>query len=412
MPSKAEICVGHAIGYINGESVLKKGDGFDGTKNYKYSEAVLDGIMDIDFSVGSYFKTFQAKNIEGHATLICVLVHEGRALAWYYNPWGMEADLDLHEKEEYDKIREISPYTEKALYFFPRKLSTWAKGLPKSHIMYTLKSMQELSRYSIEVINPIDSLVDYGPQDHRDGVENVEWIKNMKETMKSCDKEVGSCAVWTVMYSTLMKEIVSGLLAENKPIDHINRIITPNMKKGIISLLNPMESIGIVTYAETIYTEEKELLLTIFELLPEVYDILSDPGSMESTYHRRLRNSHKRTSLQMRPSLHKGYITRNKQHTYASEVIGPLLLDFLENVILGNHDDVIHDIVRIFTNKISLKPLSEQDSDTVDFLNQIMTIVYCKTSREFTGFDTSTKPHNTRGRKFTHKIQDVIKKKR
>ena len=209
-----------------------------------------------------------------------------------------------------------------------------------------------------------------------------------------------------------MKQIVSGLLEENKSIDNMNEIITPNMKKGIISLLNPVESIGIVTYAETQLTEEKELLLTIFELLPEVYDIMSDPGSMESSYHRRLKNSHKRTSLQMRPSRHKGIMTRNGQSKYASEVLGPLLLDFLENVILGNHDDVIHDIVRIFTNKISPKSLSEQDSDTVDFLNQIMILVHCKTSREYTGFDTSKKPHNTRGRRFTHKLQDVMKKKR
>ena len=399
MPSKAEICVGHAIGYINGISVLKEGkDGYDSEIDHINVQEILDMILSIDLSEGSYFKTFAADNISVHATIICLLVHEGRGLAWYFNPWGLDADLEYHVDR---KVK--SPDTKYAIENYEQYMNDWSQGLPISHVMYTLKSMTKIRGIDrLEIINPLYSLPDVGPQ-VTDGIVDVKWIRKVERTMASCGRGGGSCAVWTVMYKTLVGQIISDLLEENKSIDYINRIVTTQMKKGIIRSLNPMESIGVLAYSETRKIEEKELLLRVFELVPEPYEISSEVDSMNSRYHKLLQKSHREVSFKLRPSKHK-------------VVIAPLLFEFLQNVVHNyssrKHDENIREIIRIFEKIVSLNLQFQRESDATDFLNYIMILVHCKTSSAYTRFDIGSKPHDTRGRGFTHYLQNVMLKRK
>ena len=159
MPSKAEICVGHALGFIDGHTVLNKGEGFEGIYD-KEDKAILSEIISTDLEgAGSYSKTFFLQNIPGHATTICLLVHHGQGLAWYYNPWGLDLDIIRH----FD-IREVTDLDAKAaIENHAIESDAWAGELPKSHIMFTLQAMKLNSgKDQLEIINPLSSVPNVG----------------------------------------------------------------------------------------------------------------------------------------------------------------------------------------------------------------------------------------------------------
>lgn len=61
------------------------------------------------------------------------------------------------------------------------------------------------------------------------------------------------------------------------------------MKRGIVQTLAPLGSIGILTYAETKMRKESDILLKVFQLLPESGEISVEPDTMDSWHHKKAR---------------------------------------------------------------------------------------------------------------------------
>lgn len=233
MSSKAEICVGHAIGFINGHTVLDEGDGFEGWFCMDDDE-ILDEILSTNFEESeSVFKTFFPQNIQGHSTTICLLVHQGKGLVWYFNPWGLDGDVRHHQISAF--LDDLGSVAESAIENHPVESNQWARELPKIHIMFTLHAMKlnagGMDR--LEIINPLDSLPEIGPQfAGSDGIVSEPWVDKVRYTVYECSKRRGgSCAVWASMYKTLVGQIMSKLIHEQKSVEYIRNIVISNAKR-------------------------------------------------------------------------------------------------------------------------------------------------------------------------------------
>lgn len=426
MSSKKEICVGHAIGFFNGHTVLKEGDGFEGWYT-KDDKEILDEIVSTDFEGSeSSFRTFFVQNIQAHSTIICFLVHQGRGLVWYYNPWGLQSDKRHYVIETFwqwdDDIGEDAT---SAIENHAAEFKQWARDLAQLHIMFKLQAMKlNAAVDKLEIVNPLDSLPDVGPQHgiFGDGIVDQPWIERVRDTVYECSgRRGGSCAVWSTMYKTLVSQIMSKLIHEQRSLEYIRRFVTSQMKKGVIQHLNPLESIGILTYAETKAQKESEILLKVFDLLPELSEIHATPNSMNSSYHREARIVHKDVSLALKlenfNNLRKlqqtevGFLGQPDQPDISSRE--SLTRYFLRKVTNEydplRHDSKIHEIVRQWETKSARFQTTEyQNASTSYFLHYVMLLIHCKTSRAYTVLRTENlHGYNTRGI-FAHQLRDAI----
>lgn len=408
-----QVCVGHALTlspFIDDCDLLV-------SPNESYGMNYLMKLLSSDVpSMVSSFETVWAENIEAHATVICILKTNMKTYIWYYNPWGYVGDRDYctrrrreykSKEENQGRMREIKADVEKktksvvsrergphliheyityCLEMAKRKfrengvhgdfvvddaISDWIMGAignlngalkdrSADHIMGALEAFRKsFGAYNnhVTIIHPFVSMSHIGPQHLFPNERITSFEKHFEK-----NSVTGACLTWSDIYAKRAKSLLEGrTLSHGEIMKIISRDLRENELVGESSARDLLGKLRFSRSNESI----KQLLLGIFDSIPEEYELPPIGNGHSLPYHKSVIHAFDKFIQDDNPAEDIGY-HRELSNTFLLKIV-----DIGEPI----HKDI--DIENL-VNKIVF-----ENRNSRIIVNLVMLLIMCKHSDYF-----------------------------
>lgn len=426
-----EICVGQAMAHSSGDHMRNRlTPGFRPRSTFGYFMNFIKN--DTPGLVKENIISIAANNVDRHATRLFIFKTTTKTYIWYYNPWGYDADLlytveaskKFEEKykdeqwfkeideikiDELNKIHKtwtignlITPeervtYSTKLFLSYIKKyamhlysyLIFWMNkasnvsddkngtcgNISDEHIMSIIFLLKVFFKQDhIEVINLCNSMTSSGPQTlYSDGCRHqlTSYARNHKSNT------LGSCVIWEEIY-TLHAYFLLKIALKKEDDEQIMNAITNTLRHNhLLGEQHARNLLGKVVFATTPRETVKNVLLGIFNVIPEKKDILDENISLIQ-YYSLVKN---RFDFAMaRIEEHAKYKESYDREEYIEEYI-EIVNTFLKEVAGGESMEDMLRYSKLVIDYTKDKFSDEEFDETGKFkklLNFIMLMISCK----------------------------------